>query len=214
MNSKRFEMDKVDQRLSAVYESDKDKESVYDNWAKDYETDLVEDLNYVAHVEAAKVFADLISAKDCRILDVACGTGLVGEELKKLGYKNVDGTDFSNEMLKLSRSRKVYDKLFQHDFTRPAAGNHDYDALICVGMFSFSVPKISHMINVIDMVSPGSLCVVTVNGAAWKEKDLATQVQIESERHGFSIEQILRAGYIEKESIDARVLVIQRAGGT
>lgn len=214
MNSKNFQMDKVDQRLSAVYNSDKNKEAVYDKWAKNYESDLVDDLNYVAHVDTATIFSELIKSKDARILDVACGTGLVGEELQKLGYRNVDGTDFSNEMLKISKCRNVYNALFQHDFTQPPADPGQYDAVICVGMFSFSVPRISHMINVVNMASPGSLCVITVNGAAWKEKNLAAEVQTESERHGFSVQQMLSAGYIENEGIDAKVLVIKRSGDT
>ena len=34
-----------------------------------------------------------------RILDVGCGTGLVGVSLSKLGFVQLDGLDFSSETL-------------------------------------------------------------------------------------------------------------------
>jgi len=211
MVDKKFDIENVDSRLSAVYTSDQDKEAAYDQWANSYETDLVNDLGYVAHIDAASIFSKVFGDTGASVLDVACGTGLVGEELKNLGYTNVDGTDFSQEMLKVSDDRKVYQRLFQHDFTASAVEQGIYDALICVGMFAFSLPKICHMIHVINMVSPGGLCVITVNGAAWTEKNLDVQVKEESRRHGFCVEQIIEAGYIRRESIDSRVLVIRRS---
>jgi len=52
------------------------------------------------------------------ILDVAAGTGLVGEELKKAGFKvdNVTALDFSPEMLEVSRKKGVYGKLVESAF--------------------------------------------------------------------------------------------------
>jgi SAM-dependent methyltransferase len=209
MSNNAFEMEKIDTRLSDLYTSDENKQEKYDQWAGDYESDLVDGMDYVAHIDAARIFSEVVVDKSCRILDVACGTGLVGGELKKLGYNNVDGTDFSAEMLKISEGRAVYNNLFQHDFTTALENPGGYDALICVGMFSFSVPKITDMIHVIRAVKPGRTCVITVNGAAWRELDLAGQVEIESGKHGFAVEQIIEAGYIQREDIDARVLVIR-----
>ena len=39
--------------------------------------------------------------KNFKILDAGCGTGLVGIELKKYGYSNIEGVDFSQSMLDL-----------------------------------------------------------------------------------------------------------------
>jgi len=35
----------------------------------------------------------------CKILDLACGTGLVGRHLSKYGFKNIYGLDISEKML-------------------------------------------------------------------------------------------------------------------
>lgn len=209
MKNKNFKMEKIDSRLSSLYTSDENKLEKYDRWASDYESDLVDEMDYVAHIDAAKIFSEVVADKSCRILDVACGTGLVGEELKKLGYSDVDGTDFSAEMLNVSKGRAVYNNLFQHDFTTALENTGVYNALICVGLFSFSVPKITDMIHVIRAVKPACPCVITVNGAAWRELDIAGQVEVESGKHGFAVEQIIEAGYIQREGIDARVLIIR-----
>ncbi len=204
-----FSMDKVDPRLASMYTTDEDKIGKYDRWASSYESDLVSDLDYVAHIEGARVFSEEVSDCHCRILDVACGTGLVGEQLLRLGYDNVDGIDFSSEMLKISRERNIYQQLIQHDFTTPLTVSEQYDALICIGMFSFSIPGIHHMIHVIRTVKPNGTCVISVNGAAWRELDLGRAVQEESNKHGFVVEKVIEAGYIQGEGIDSRVLVMR-----
>lgn len=209
-----FDMNRVDARLSRLYTGQDNKQETYDRWADDYERDLVEDLGYVAHVDAAGIFSRVVPDRDARVLDVACGTGLVGRELEKLGYRRLDGTDFSGEMLARAEQTGCYERLFQHDFTRDPETPGKYDALICVGLFAFDVPRIEHMIHVIRTVRPGAPCVISVNGAAWREMDHATSVAREAARYGFTIEDIHTIGYIRGQDIDARVLVIRSPGVT
>ena len=210
MTRNKSDTDQFDSRLSRVYAAIEDKEQYYDKWAKTYEHDLVHDLDYVAHQDASDVFQQWVTDKTLRIVDVACGTGLVGECLQKFGYEHVDGVDFSNEMLRISRKRNVYRTLWQHDFTQPADLENPYDALICVGLFSFDKPKISHLHLVVNCVKPGAFCIITVNGAAWTQLNLAPAVHREAAQHGFTIEQIRDADYIRREGIDSRILVIRR----
>ncbi|MCY3768424.1 MAG: methyltransferase domain-containing protein [Gammaproteobacteria bacterium] len=204
------DLSKFDDRLAAVYSRTGDKEAHYDQWASSYEADLVEDLGYVAHIDASDIFAQVVTDRSARILDVACGTGLAGAALRSRGYKNIHGVDFSMEMLKIAARTEVYQSLWQQDFTEPVDRSPAYDALICVGLFSYATPKISDMHNVIGCVVPGGTCIITVNGAAWEELGLETEVRAEAGRHGFSVSEIRQAGYIGSEGIDSRVLVIRR----
>ena len=48
--------------------------------------------------------------EDLRVLDLGCGDGLVGEGLRKRGYTDITGVDFSQPMLDKSSARGV-DKL-------------------------------------------------------------------------------------------------------
>ena len=205
------DLKRFDERLAAAYSRTDNKEKQYDDWASTYDSDLVDDLGYVAYKSAGDVFMEVAPDRHARVIDVACGTGLAGQYLKDNGYENIHGADLSAEMMAIADKRQIYLSTWQHDFTKPIKPDQLYDALLCVGMFSYAVPKISDMHNVVNCVKSGSICVITVNGAAWKDLDLELQVYQEAERSGFAIEQIKASGYIEKEGIDCRVLVIRRA---
>ena len=55
--------------------------------------------------------------KDIKILDAGCGTGLVGIQLKKNGYLNIDGVDLSSKLLELVPPN-YYKKLTQIDLNK------------------------------------------------------------------------------------------------
>ena len=60
--------------------------------------------------------ADNIKAleiQDPRVLDMGCGTGLVGQYLKEHGVKRVDGVDGSDGMLEVARQKDAYEQLDQ-----------------------------------------------------------------------------------------------------
>ncbi len=201
-------LERFDERLAAVYGRTENKEQQYDEWAQTYDSDLVDDLGYVAFSEAGDIFMEAVTDRSARILDVACGTGLAGAYLQRHGYLHVDGTDLSTKMMEVASQRGLYRSTWQHDFTRPARLEKLYDAVLCVGMFSYAVPKITDMHNVVRCARPGATCVITVNGAAWRDLNLEPEVYREAERHDFTINQVRRAGYIENQGIDSRVLVI------
>ena len=64
----------------------------YDEWGeKDkYNKDMV-DWNYTGPKETVATFNKHEKNKDILIFDAGCGTGLVGLELKKYGFKNFHG---------------------------------------------------------------------------------------------------------------------------
>ena len=64
----------------------------YDEWGdgNKYDKDMV-DWNYTGPKETTKVFSEFQKNKDAKIYDAGCGTGLVGVELKKYGFKNFHG---------------------------------------------------------------------------------------------------------------------------
>lgn len=210
MNDKKVDVEHFDDRLARVYSQTENKQQLFDEWAATYESDLLDDMDYVAHKQAGDIFFATVADISARVLDVACGTGLVGLYMQQRGYLNIDGADFSNEMLSIAGARNIYKSLWQHDFTTEKALKNLYDALICVGMFAFTLPKISHLHNVVNCVKPGGYCVITVNGEAWQQLELEAEVHREAGLHGFTIEEIVTADYIRKQGIDARVLIIKR----
>ena len=103
--------------------------------------------NFYPGAEHMAVFLDELvkmagmKKEELTILDVAAGTGLVGEELKKKGF-NVDkvtALDLNPEMLEVSKKKKVYGKLVESPFgtTIPKGLKaRSYDCVIMCGGFA------------------------------------------------------------------------------
>ena len=91
----------------------------YDEWGdgNKYDKDMV-DWNYTGPKETTKVFSEFQKNKDAKIYDAGCGTGLVGVELKKYGFKNFHGADLSKKLLELVPN-DLYEKLEQVDLNKP-----------------------------------------------------------------------------------------------
>jgi len=49
--------------------------------------------------------------RDARVLDAACGTGLIGVHLKAYGFTHVEGLDISAGMLDVARRKEAYGSL-------------------------------------------------------------------------------------------------------
>ncbi len=75
----------------------------YDEWGEKnkYDKDMV-DWNYTGPKETVEVFKRYAINKNIKIFDAGCGTGLVGIELKKFGYSNIDGADLSQKIIRFS----------------------------------------------------------------------------------------------------------------
>jgi len=203
--------EKIDSRLSKVYENDGNKQELFDNWASTYDHDLVDDLGYVADAEACRQFVSLITDRQARILDAGCGTGLVGRRLRQAGYTNIHGSDYSVKMLDQARATGAYQSLKQHDLTLPVKAHQLYDAAIAVGVFAFSVPSAEHIVNITRSLKVGGIAIVTVNGKAWKEVDW------ESKLVGFSknfpdaqLTDVQTIKYLTTDGIDGRLLTLER----
>ena len=83
----------------------------YQDWTEKnkYNKDMV-DWNYTAPQETVSVLRKYALDKNYKILDAGCGTGLVGIELKKYDYSNIEGVDFSQSMLDLV-PQNIYQKI-------------------------------------------------------------------------------------------------------
>ncbi|XP_049659499.1 methyltransferase-like protein 27 isoform X2 [Accipiter gentilis] len=85
---------------------------LYDGWAARYDQDVAA-LEYRAPELAAASLAFAFPAPPAgaRLLDVACGTGLVARELHRRGFRCLHGVDGSAGMLERARSTGLYRRL-------------------------------------------------------------------------------------------------------
>ncbi len=125
-------------RVQWVYASENNRqlEERYDEWAEEYDDDLADDFGYVMPRMAAETFARFVP-KDAKILDAGAGTGLVGVELSRLGYSDIEAMDMSNGMLQVAGAKGVYGALHQMVMGEPLGFENDrYDAIIGVGVLT------------------------------------------------------------------------------
>ncbi|XP_030843209.1 methyltransferase-like protein 27 isoform X1 [Strongylocentrotus purpuratus] len=90
-------------------------EEVYDELAGNYD-ELVTSLEYCGPFFTSRTVSRIESKTDAKMLDVACGTGLVGDELHKLGYTQIVGTDLSQSSLDVLARKGSYTKSVHANF--------------------------------------------------------------------------------------------------
>ncbi|SMF43293.1 Methyltransferase domain-containing protein [Tistlia consotensis] len=133
-----------------------DTRALYDDWAADYDAELLGAKGYVGPVETAKVVAEALPDRTAALLDIGCGTGLVGAALAGHGFSAIDGVDLSPAMLERARAKGVYRRLFAGDLL---AGldlpDHAYDAAVGVGVFSVSHIAVPALDELLRLVRPG-----------------------------------------------------------
>ncbi|CAL8071408.1 unnamed protein product [Orchesella dallaii] len=133
---------------------------VYTQWATDYDKDLCPG-RYNGPVLAAAAMASHYSEELrplVNILDVAAGTGRVGEELSKVGFKKIDALEPSPGMLKVLIDRNIYTKTFESAIgLKPveAIQSDTYDSLVIAGGMGEGHIPVKAVDEMIRVVKPG-----------------------------------------------------------
>ena len=93
-------MIKKDSLVSGIGNQAKTK-LYYDTWSNDYDATL-ESWDYKIPLKSSQLLKKNLKIDPERILDLACGTGLFGSEVRKIYKKSVVyGLDISNSSLKI-----------------------------------------------------------------------------------------------------------------
>jgi predicted TPR repeat methyltransferase len=91
--------------------SDRAIRKIYKNFAASYESRMLEDLKYAGPERMLDAVRRAMGDRDgLSILDLGCGSGLVGASVKK-SAADLTGVDMSPEMIELARARNIYDRL-------------------------------------------------------------------------------------------------------
>ena len=166
-----------------------DAKNVYDEWAEDYDREMIEEQNYVAPQIASEDIVRPISPRsiaDVKILDAGCGTGLVGSSLAKQGAKHIDGIDLSPGMMDVARRTGAYGSLSQADLSQRLDQPSDlYDIIVCVGTMTQGHVGPEAFDEFVRIVKPGGFIISTVRETFWekngykdKVKDLSSEGKV------------------------------------
>ncbi|XP_076348442.1 uncharacterized protein LOC143246100 isoform X2 [Tachypleus tridentatus] len=131
---------------------------MYDQHADDYEK-LVNKYDFHHLNFAVNDMMEVVKDKNSRILDIGAGSGANGKLLKQRGYSNIDALDGSKEMLKIARTKNVYDNLIHlilKDGVRiPNVENDTYSAVVMSGVFCPNHCDSAIFPELIRVVKPG-----------------------------------------------------------
>ena len=118
-------------------------ENLFDGYASKFDSSLVGKLEYKTPLLIAEILKRQSPERSLgSVLDLGCGTGLVGVEIKELCL-NLEGIDVSNLMLRKAKQKNIYDKLLQRDIVEYLLSeelNFDYfissDVFVYIGDLS------------------------------------------------------------------------------
>lgn len=147
-----------------VYSSQNNQELAerYDEWAKDYDTDLERDFGWRGPQRAVEAFAKYVP-KGAKVLDAGAGTGLVGELLSRLDYRDLVAMDLSQGMLEEAGKRNLYRELRQMVMGERLDFDSDsFGAVVSVGVLTVGHAPAGSLDELVRITQPGGHIVFTL----------------------------------------------------
>ena len=176
----------------------------YQDWTNNnkYNKDMI-DWNYTAPQETVSVLKKYALKKNSKILDAGCGTGLVGIELKKYGYSNIDGVDFSQNMLNLV-PQGIYKKIEKVDLNKLLKfKNNTYDVVMCVGTFTYGHVMPKALDELIRITKNKGLICFTINEGIYEEYGFDNKIKELSSNKSWNVKEFFKSDYITNKKVEA-----------
>ena len=176
----------------------------YDEWGKGnkYNKDMV-DWNYTGPKETVEVFKKYALNKDMTIFDAGCGSGLVGLELKKFGFKHFDGADLSQKLLD-TIPKNLYQKLIKNALNKPInINNNFFDATMCVGTFTFGHVKPQALDEFIRITKSNGLICFTINEGIYEEYGFDKKIETLKKYNKWEEIEFFKSDYIASKDVNA-----------
>lgn len=140
----------------------------YDDWAATYDATAGYIEGYAAKEICVELLNEVLEPGAGALVDVGCGTGIVGELLRDRGYSGFDGFDLSEEMACLAREKGYYRNVWAGiDLTRPLPDHlvGSYDAAVVCGVFTVGHVPPDTLRQVVTLLRPGGHIVMSVRQA-------------------------------------------------
>jgi dTDP-4-amino-4,6-dideoxygalactose transaminase/ubiquinone/menaquinone biosynthesis C-methylase UbiE len=148
--------------LTDYFENIEEVKSKYDTWVSFYDREHYDNgwtvlLNHIAYTLIPYL------KKDALILDIGCGTGLLGRELNSYGFKNLQGLDISQNSLDLLKNQGIYNALHLEELGNTLSfADNTFDALVSTGVFTRNQVPLESFEELIRILKPGGIFTVVL----------------------------------------------------
>ena len=159
----------ISERLKKVYSARDNRElaSGYDEWAQDYEDDML-GLGYAIPSVAAG-FVGRHVPPGGTVLDAGAGTGMFGSILGVLGYRDLVGIDISERMLEKAVEKDAYRALHRMVLGEPLGFDDDsFSAAVSVGVFTTNHAPPEALDELARVVEPGGWAIFSVRDDVYR----------------------------------------------
>ena len=134
----------------------------YASWSIDYDRETVA-LGYCLPFVIAGWVARYVAKGAGPLLDAGCGTGLPAPGLRALGYEQIEGLDFSGDMLAVAGERGFYRKLEHAELGLPLPWpDGHFAAFLSAGVFTEGHAPPSSLDELARVTQGGGHAVFTV----------------------------------------------------
>lgn len=201
-------------------------ETLFDDYADEFDAHLVGRLGYRAHSTLARHLAGLNHGRFRSALDLGCGTGLCAPFLKPMTDK-LAGVDLSSQMMDKARALGLYDRLVHADIVDYLRGTDErYDLITAADVFIY-VGDLQPVFSALEKaMAPNAIFCFSAECAASEDLDFELLPSLRyahserylralAEQHVFDVVQLIRAPIREdqRDPIQGMFVYLRRADG-
>ena len=190
-------------------QNEDDLMNVYQKWAADYDDDNDNLLGTVSQPMSVQILQEYVKNKELKIIDVGCGTGLVGRELERAGFVNFDGIDISKEMIDIAK-RRGYSNLFIGSLNNKLPfTDGEYDAALCVGVFTHGHIGSDRLDELVRIVKPGGIICFTINEGVYASYGFNSKIKRLESEHVWKVIELRKNDYMVKKNVKAFYCIVE-----
>ncbi len=205
-------MPKHKNHLSRSYDLQtvEDTQKFYSDWAATYDAEIIEN-GYITPNRCSKALASFTPNLNISILDIGCGTGLSGKILSATGFTHIDGCDINGEMLKVAKTRGIYDRLWLSDLDDPFPFKPGtYDAISAIGVIGAGAAPIEVFYSVLKKLDKDGLFVFSFNDHTLEDSSFEAAINQQIKNNNFELLLKKYGDHLPGRNIKANVYVMKK----